>query len=144
MALSVSMGCVVLPEAMCIDSEASFPGSYQHQLPQKSHTGTIVPCKEPLSRMRMRVRETSVMVTSMAGSLLVFWWYWADSTSRSYRRSPLLNVAVVAIGFLAVPYYLVRSRESGKRLPALAKMVGYLVLIVAAMVIGALPFALLG
>ena len=86
--------------------------------------------------------QWSVMVTSMAGSLLVFWWYWADSTSRSYRRSPLLNIAIVALGFLAVPYYLLRSRQKGRRLLAFAKLLGFIFLMVVAMVIGALPVAM--
>lgn len=85
----------------------------------------------------------SVMLTTLAGSLLVFWWYRTDSTLRSYRRSPLLNVAVVAIGILAVPYYLLRSREKGQRLLAFAKMVGFMVLMVGALLVGALPVALL-
>lgn len=86
--------------------------------------------------------QWSVVVTSIMASLLVFWWYWADSTSKSYRRSPLLNVAIVAVGFLAVPYYLLRSREEGRRLRAFARMLGFVLLMVVAMVVGALPVAL--
>lgn len=86
--------------------------------------------------------QWSVILTSVAGSLLVFWWYWTDSTLRSYRRPPLLNVAVVAIGFLAVPYYLLRSREKGQRLRAFARMLGFIALMLGAMLIGALPVAL--
>lgn len=86
--------------------------------------------------------QWSVMVTSIAGSLLLFWWYWADSTSRSYRRSPLLNVAIIAVGFLAVPYYLLRSRERGQRLLAFAKLIGFVVLMIIAMAIGSLPAVL--
>lgn len=95
-----------------------------------------------LDARRIAEPQWSVMVTSMAGSLLVFWWYWADSVSRSYRRSPLLNVAIIAVGFLAVPYYLLRSREKGQRLVAVAKLLGFAVLMVAAMMIGALPVAM--
>jgi hypothetical protein len=83
--------------------------------------------------------QWSVIVTSIAGSLLLFWWYWADSTSRSYRRTPLLNVAIIGIGFLAVPYYLLRSREKGQRLLAFAKMFGFVLLLIAAVMIGSLP-----
>ena len=90
----------------------------------------------------IREPNWSVVSTSIAFSLLVFWWYWADSTSRSYRRSPLLNVVVVALGFVAIPYYLLRSRPSGQRLKAIASMLGFLVLVVVAVFIGALPVAL--
>jgi CDP-diglyceride synthetase len=86
--------------------------------------------------------QWSVIVTMLFSSLLVFWWYWADSTSRSFRRSPLLNVAVVAVAFIAVPYYLLRSREKGQRLKAISRMFGFLLLIVAAVMVGALPAAL--
>ena len=96
-----------------------------------------------LDTRRIAEPQWFVMVTSVVGSLLVFWWYWTDSTSRAYRRSPLLNVAMVAVGFLAVPYYLLRSRERGRRLPALAKLLGFIVLMVVATFIGALPVALI-
>ena len=95
-----------------------------------------------LDMRRIAEPQWSVMVTSIMGSLLVFWWYWADSTSRSYRRSPLLNVAIVAVGFLAVPYYLLRSRERGRRLLAFAKLFGFVLLMLVAMAIGALPIAM--
>jgi hypothetical protein len=97
-----------------------------------------------LDTRRIAEPQWSMMVTSLAGSLLVFWWYWTDSTSRSYRRSPLLNVAMVAVGFLAVPYYLLRSREKGQRLLAVAKLLGFVVLMVIAMAIGGLPVAVVG
>jgi hypothetical protein len=97
-----------------------------------------------LDMRRITEPQWSVVLTSLVGSLLVFWWYWADSTSRSYRRSPLLNVAVVAVGFLAVPYYLARSRQRGRRLFAIAKLFGFGLLMVVAMVIGALSVALIG
>jgi hypothetical protein len=84
----------------------------------------------------------SVLSTSMGFSLLVFWWYWADSTSRSYRRSPLLSVAVVAVAFVAVPYYLFRSRQKGQRLRAVASMLGFVALLVVALFAGAVPIAL--
>jgi hypothetical protein len=42
---------------------------------------------------------------------------------------------------LAVPYYLLRSRERGQRLFAMAKLLGFVVLMVAALVVGALPVA---
>lgn len=96
-----------------------------------------------LEAHRIREPTWSVVSTSIACSLLVFWWYWTDSALRSYRRSPLLNVAVVAFGFVAVPYYLLRSRPRGQRLKAMVCLLGFFVLLVAALFIGALPVALL-
>ncbi len=90
----------------------------------------------------IREPNWSVVSTSIAFSLLIFWWYWADSTLRSYRRSPLLNVAVIAVAFVAVPYYLLRSRPRGQRLWAVAGMLGFIGLLIVALFIGALPVAL--
>jgi hypothetical protein len=90
----------------------------------------------------IREPQWSVIGTSIAFSMLVFWWYWSDSESRSFRRSPLLNVAVVAVGFVAIPYYLLRSRAKGQRVRAIVSMLGFFVLLVVALFVGALPVAL--
>ncbi|MGY0653075.1 hypothetical protein ACW7GZ_14690 [Luteimonas sp. A537] len=42
--------------------------------------------------------------------LLVFWWYRLDTTQLGYRRTPWLNVGVIAVAVLALPYYFFRSR----------------------------------
>lgn len=44
------------------------------------------------------------------GAVLVFMWYHYDSNEINYRRSTILNVLVVAVAFLALPYYFFRSR----------------------------------
>jgi hypothetical protein len=41
---------------------------------------------------------------------LTFIWFRVDSEQLGYRRSPILNVMVLAITFLALPYYFFRSR----------------------------------
>lgn len=41
---------------------------------------------------------------------LVFAWYRMDSRRCGYRRSPVLDVMVVAIAILALPYYFFRTR----------------------------------
>ncbi len=46
----------------------------------------------------------------LVGVFLVFLWYRFDTDLMRYRRSPLLNVAVVALGLIALPYYFLRSR----------------------------------
>jgi hypothetical protein len=58
-------------------------------------------------------------------SLLIFGWYYFDSEVRSYPRSMLLNIAVVGVAIVAVPYYVVRSREKGKKLIAIFKLLGF-------------------
>ena len=47
------------------------------------------------------------MVTA---AFLIFWWYRLDSIQLGYRRSPLLNVGVVALPIVALPYYFFRTR----------------------------------
>lgn len=85
-----------------------------------------------------------VQVGSMiAFSVLIFAWYRFDSDIRGYKRSPLLNVSVVAIGILAVPYYLVRSRERGERLKAVIYFIGYIAAFLVTLSLGALPVTLL-
>ena len=90
----------------------------------------------------MREPNWSVVGASVGFSVLIFWWYWVDSTLRSYRRSPLLNVAIVAAAFVAIPYYLLRSRQKGQRVVAVVRMLGFVALLVVALFIGALPVGL--
>jgi peptidoglycan/LPS O-acetylase OafA/YrhL len=65
---------------------------------------------------------------TLALSLLIFGWYYFDSESRSYPRSTLLNIAVLGVAIVAIPYYLARSREKGKRLKAIIGLLGFCVL----------------
>lgn len=41
---------------------------------------------------------------------LIYLWYRLDADERRFARSPLLDVAVVMVAALAIPYYLVQSR----------------------------------
>src|SRR5689334_17839915 len=83
------------------------------------------------------------MILAFGSSLLMFWWFCLDTEEHAYRRTPLLNVAVVAIGFVAIPYYMIRSRARGERLKAVAKCIGFGVLWFVAVMLGALPMALI-
>lgn len=44
------------------------------------------------------------------GSFLIFLWYRIDSEQIGYRRSPWLNVSVIMLAVVALPYYFFRSR----------------------------------
>jgi hypothetical protein len=77
-----------------------------------------------------------VGVSTVTVSVLIFAWYYFDARARSYRRSPALNVLVVAFAIVAVPYYLVRSREKGQRAGALFGLLGVLVLAFASYALG--------
>jgi hypothetical protein len=41
---------------------------------------------------------------------LIFLWYRIDADQRGFQRTTLLNVGIVMIAAVAVPYYLIRSR----------------------------------
>lgn len=43
-------------------------------------------------------------------------WYYYDTEQIKYRRSPLLNICVIGIGVIAIPYYFFRSRGFRKGL----------------------------
>jgi amino acid transporter len=47
---------------------------------------------------------------TFTGAFLIFLWYRADTNARGYRRTALLNVGVVALAVVALPYYFFRSR----------------------------------
>ena len=50
----------------------------------------------------------------VVGVLLIFLWYRMDSAQIGYRRSPWLNVGVIALAIVALPYYFFRSRGALK------------------------------
>lgn len=43
-------------------------------------------------------------------ALLIFIWYRFDSEQQSYKRTYLLNIGVVGMALIALPYYFFRSR----------------------------------
>lgn len=46
---------------------------------------------------------------------ICYLWYRQDAVARNYPSSLVLGAAMVGLNVLAVPYYLVRSREPGQR-----------------------------
>ena len=50
----------------------------------------------------------------VVGVLLIFLWYRMDTAQIGYRRSPWLNVGVIALAVVALPYYFFRSRGALK------------------------------
>lgn len=77
-------------------------------------------------------------------SFLSFYWYRLDSDERRYRRSKPLNVGVIAVAAVALPYYLVRSRPAGQRLRALLRLAGFALALGVGAVVGAVIAAMLG
>ena len=58
---------------------------------------------------------------------LLFYWYHLDAIEHSYRRSVFLNISVILIAALAMPYYFFRSRGFKKGFLA---TIGFFALIV--------------
>lgn len=91
------------------------------------------------------VKETDAlsMGSSLIFSLLIFIWYWFDSQVRGFQRTVGLNVAVVAVAFIAIPFYLFRSRPVEQRRQAFVNL-GFVVgLLFVSMLIGGLLTTLL-
>lgn len=94
--------------------------------------------------MTLHVQQPLLPLLSMlALSYLSFFWYRLDSDERGYRRNPWLNTGVVALGMVAIPYYLARSRPRGQKGRALLRLTGFALLQFAAAFVGAIAGALL-
>jgi peptidoglycan/LPS O-acetylase OafA/YrhL len=70
-------------------------------------------------------------------SFLGFLWYRIDSDERKYKRSLGLNMAMIALTMVAMPYYLLRSRPRGEKMRALFRCLGFAVLMVLCTAAGA-------
>lgn len=58
------------------------------------------------------------IVFTLLGVLLIFAWYRLDAALSGYRRSTGLNIAVIAIAIIGLPYYFFRSRGAKRGLIA--------------------------
>ena len=70
----------------------------------------------------------SDLVFTVVVTLLTFVWYRFDSDDAAYPRSPFLNVAVIALAVLALPYYFFRSRGFARGSIAVGIFIGFLAL----------------
>jgi hypothetical protein len=62
------------------------------------------------------------------GLAFLFAWMHFDERRHTYRRSPLLNIGIVALAILFVPVYLIRSRPPGRRLLSVLAFFGVVAL----------------
>ena len=62
-------------------------------------------------------------------SFISFVWYCRDSDARGFVRSRWLSIAMVSVSFLAIPWYLWRSRPEGKKGRAILRYLGFVVLL---------------
>lgn len=56
----------------------------------------------------------------MLALALIFYWYWLDSHHYKYKRTIFLNISVIVVFWLAIPYYLYSSRTETKRFIAIS------------------------
>ena len=80
----------------------------------------------------------SAVVAGLAMSMLTFLWYRLDTDLRSYRRTPLLSVAMVGLTIFALPYYFYRSRGFARGSLATLGFIGVAIASVLAAMIGAI------
>ena len=78
----------------------------------------------------------TTLTLALASSFYTFLWFCRDRDARGYPRSTGLNMAMVAMSILAVPYYLVRSRTGIRKLIALGKMAAYVLVLILLTIIG--------
>ena len=88
----------------------------------------------------MRMPGWLTLMAAFLLNFLPYYWYRLDSEARSFRRSRWMSSAVVGISPLGIPLYLLRSRPTGARAKALARMSGFLLMMGAASFGGALAF----
>ena len=88
----------------------------------------------------MQMPAWLVLLTAFLMNFLPYYWYRKDSEARRFRRSRWMSTAVVGIGPVGIPLYLIRSRERGMRLRSLARMSGFVVAMFGATVMGAIAF----
>jgi hypothetical protein len=65
--------------------------------------------------------EVGPMVVGLA---FVFMWLHYDGLQVGYRRSPLFNIGIAALGIVFIPIYLYRSRVPGQRALAFMRFIG--------------------
>ena len=74
------------------------------------------------------------LITAIVGSFLTFTWFLKDCQQRSYAKSKLLSIGVLALAILALPYYFFHTR--GLREGAKSTL-WYLLVVVGSMFLGA-------
>lgn len=52
----------------------------------------------------------SDIVFLFAGAFVIFWWYVLDAREKKFKRNPFLDILVVGVSIVAVPYYFFRTR----------------------------------
>ncbi|MDQ2823506.1 MAG: hypothetical protein M3Y65_24530 [Pseudomonadota bacterium] len=85
----------------------------------------------------------SLLMLNVLFSFLTFLWYCRDRDAHGRRRSWGRNLSVLLLPFIAIPWYLMRHQPLRGRVRGLLRFLGYLGLMVLAILAGALVAAML-
>jgi hypothetical protein len=85
--------------------------------------------------MQLQNSSGLTLIGSLAMLIIGFRWLTLDSAELNIRRPMWLNVGIVMAAAIFVPYYLYKTRPSGKRLPAIA---GFFALVLACAFVSAI------
>lgn len=85
----------------------------------------------------------SLLALNVLFSFLTFLWYCRDRDATGRRRSWSRNIGVLMLPFITIPWYLMRHQPLRGRVRGLLRFVGYLGLMVLAILAGALVAAML-
>lgn len=125
----------------------AMPGAHQHaknQVLWAFAAVSFISGANPVVAMSADMVKAIELALVFAMVFLIFLWYRIDADERGFQRSTLLNVAIVMVAAIAVPYYLIRSRgwQEGQLavLKALVVFLGSIVL----STIGAMLFGHVG
>lgn len=94
----------------------------------------------------VREREEPLLWTFVSGllsSFLSFYWFRLDRELRGWPRSRWLSTAIVFLTPLAIPWYIARSRPSGRKLRGVLRFVGYVLLMLVVSMAGGMLALLL-
>jgi hypothetical protein len=75
---------------------------------------------------------------------LTYLWYYYDSIERCYLRTRGLNLGIIMLSIVAVPYYLTRSRPQGQRLKSILRLFGFALSYIICAIVGVLLVKLVG
>lgn len=68
--------------------------------------------------------------------VLIVCWYHLDSTEKKFKRPAILTMGVIGLTKVGIPVYIYLSNPRGRRLRAIARLLGYCCLLALAAAIG--------
>ena len=85
----------------------------------------------------------ALLVLNVLSSFFIFLWYCRDRDATGRRKSLGRNIGVILLPFITVPWYLMRPEPLPGKMRALLRFVGFVGLMLAAALAGALVTALI-